>query len=295
MVVNKTLRTIARRYGTCKRPPTLARAGRSGYYGRRLDSPPENTLHDSEISCSQCPPVVAGLSFRMARVRLGGWRPGKPAAGGQSAQPTIPLYRQLLREAAADSRRQYLYLPWDPAADITDVDTFRKQILLPILRLIHQRRLGNQIDAIVYSSDFPWAVKLDADIPKLLEDSQVVARQSIPCRARRRNRAQRRGEKKPDENAGGEDRVAHLSSPGRIDHRTDVPLATGYRSQDRLFRPAGQPLHASADRPTAQRPDRQLSRRSVVRQERGSRRLGRSAVLPLDDVGRYRRPRQLTG
>lgn len=88
----------------------------------------------------------------------------------------IANYYAKLRQIPADN---IFYLPWDPAADITDVDTFRKQILLPILRLIHQRRLGNQIDAIVYSSDFPWAVKLDADIPKLLEElRQAVARQS---------------------------------------------------------------------------------------------------------------------
>jgi uncharacterized protein (TIGR03790 family) len=82
----------------------------------------------------------------------------------------IANYYAKLRQIPADN---LLYLPWDPAADTTDVDTFRKQILSPILRLIHNRRMGDQIDAIVYSSDFPWRISFDADIPKFLADPEA--------------------------------------------------------------------------------------------------------------------------
>jgi hypothetical protein len=63
-----------------------------------------------------------------------------------------------------------LLLPWDPKADTTDVATFRKQILLPILRTISNRHLGDQIDMVVYSSDFPWGISLDGDVEKFMAE-----------------------------------------------------------------------------------------------------------------------------
>ena len=82
----------------------------------------------------------------------------------------IANYYAKLRQIPADN---LLFLPWDPQADTTDIDTFRRQILSPILHLIENRRLGGQIDAIVYSSDFPWCVNFDADIAKFLPDPEV--------------------------------------------------------------------------------------------------------------------------
>jgi hypothetical protein len=61
-----------------------------------------------------------------------------------------------------------LTLPWDPAKDTTDIDTFRKQILSPVLTAIQKRRLRRQIDYVVYSSDFPWGIDLSSDINKFL-------------------------------------------------------------------------------------------------------------------------------
>ena len=68
-----------------------------------------------------------------------------------------------------------LFLPWDPKLETTDVDTFRKQILAPILQTIQQQRLAGQIDAVVYSSDFPWGIQLDGDIRKFTETTQSAA------------------------------------------------------------------------------------------------------------------------
>ncbi len=88
----------------------------------------------------------------------------------------IANYWAKLRQIPADN---ILYFPWDPSADTTDIDTFREQILSPILRVIQNRRLGDQIDAIIYSCDFPWAVKLDTDRAKFLDDlRQAVAREA---------------------------------------------------------------------------------------------------------------------
>lgn len=61
-----------------------------------------------------------------------------------------------------------LSLPWDPAAQTTDVDTFRQQILAPVLTAIQKRRLNEQIDYVVYSTDFPWGIELTSDMDRFL-------------------------------------------------------------------------------------------------------------------------------
>jgi uncharacterized protein (TIGR03790 family) len=65
----------------------------------------------------------------------------------------------------------YLFLDWDPKQDTTDVDTFRKKILSPVLQAAMrpnrgQPLPGRQIDYVVYSSDFPWGIRIDEDIKK---------------------------------------------------------------------------------------------------------------------------------
>ena len=73
----------------------------------------------------------------------------------------------VLRQIPAEN---VLYLPWDPKADTTNVNAFRQQILLPILHAIDNRRLSDQIDMVVYSSDFPWSIDLGADVNRYLEE-----------------------------------------------------------------------------------------------------------------------------
>jgi uncharacterized protein (TIGR03790 family) len=76
-----------------------------------------------------------------------------------------------------------LYVSWDPKAESANIDAFRKQILLPILQTINKRRLGEQIDQIIYSSDFPWAIGLATDTKRFLEDmrrSQAATAESKP-------------------------------------------------------------------------------------------------------------------
>ena len=62
-----------------------------------------------------------------------------------------------------------VYLPWEPKRESTDVDTFRREILIPVLRAIDERRLAAQIDYVVYSCDFPWGINLESDIGKFTE------------------------------------------------------------------------------------------------------------------------------
>ena len=85
------------------------------------------------------------------------------------ASLTIANHYARLRQIPPD---HLLYLPWDPKLPTTDVDTFRRQILTPLLQAIQERRLANQIDCIVYSSDFPWGIRLESDIRKFTEAMQ---------------------------------------------------------------------------------------------------------------------------
>ena len=71
-----------------------------------------------------------------------------------------------------------LYLPWDPAKQRTDVDTFRREILAPVLKVVSGRRDVARIDCVVYSSGFPWAINTSPDVDKLLLAQKADAKES---------------------------------------------------------------------------------------------------------------------
>jgi uncharacterized protein (TIGR03790 family) len=56
-----------------------------------------------------------------------------------------------------------LYLQWQGSTETISIDVFRSQIVEPIFAEIDRRRLHRQIDYIVYSSGFPYAVDFSAD------------------------------------------------------------------------------------------------------------------------------------
>ncbi|HEX3999259.1 MAG TPA: hypothetical protein VHX65_11970 [Pirellulales bacterium] len=58
-----------------------------------------------------------------------------------------------------------LHLDWQGSTDSTDIDTFRQKILEPALRAASERGLGEQIDYVVYSSDFPTRIDFASDAP----------------------------------------------------------------------------------------------------------------------------------
>ncbi len=57
-----------------------------------------------------------------------------------------------------------LYIDWDTGFEQIDVQHFRSDLLGRVLRTIDERLLSNQIDYVVYSSDFPFAINLEGDI-----------------------------------------------------------------------------------------------------------------------------------
>jgi hypothetical protein len=59
-------------------------------------------------------------------------------------------------------------LPWTGSREEISISTFRTSILDPILKAIEGRSLAPQIDAIIYSSDFPWRVSFKEELPESL-------------------------------------------------------------------------------------------------------------------------------
>ena len=89
-----------------------------------------------------------------------------------TASMTIGNHYVQLREIPPQN---VLYLDWDPAKDRTDIDSFRQEILVPVLKAAF-RESPRRIDYVVYSSDFPWAIDAVADVNRLLAFEKARAR-----------------------------------------------------------------------------------------------------------------------
>jgi len=88
---------------------------------------------------------------------------------------TIANHYVRLRDVPAEN---VLYLPWDPAKDMTDVDTFRKEILTPVLKATAARRAAARIDYVVYSADFPWGINTSEDVNRFMAAQKAAAEAS---------------------------------------------------------------------------------------------------------------------
>jgi len=47
---------------------------------------------------------------------------------------------------------------------VIDVETFRNRILQPVLQTLQGRKLDGRIDCVAYSSDIPYAVRVEKDV-----------------------------------------------------------------------------------------------------------------------------------
>ena len=93
-----------------------------------------------------------------------------------------------------------LYLDWPPEKLTTGIDTFRRRILAPILSAIKNRQLEDQIDYVVYSSGFPYAINFRPELGNVVDRHpwasltsltyfhQLVMTRSLAFRSRGANR-----------------------------------------------------------------------------------------------------------
>ncbi|MEQ8838730.1 MAG: hypothetical protein RID07_18140, partial [Lacipirellulaceae bacterium] len=83
---------------------------------------------------------------------------------------TVANHYQDLREIPASN---VFYLSWNPARKTTRPKNFREEILRPIIDEINERKLGGQIDMVVYSTHYPISIDYrqelkDQKLPKTL-------------------------------------------------------------------------------------------------------------------------------
>lgn len=82
-------------------------------------------------------------------------------ANSDSSKTIANHYIQLRKLPATN----VVYIDWKAGIERISVNTFSTRLLSPLLKTIEQRGLSNQIDYIVYSSDFPWRISLQAYFP----------------------------------------------------------------------------------------------------------------------------------
>jgi len=112
--------------------------------------------------------VILGITFVPKRVTAGGGPENVFLVVNPNSQAslTVANHYQALRQIPAEN---VFYLPWNPKEQITDIDRFREQILIPVLAEIANRGMTEQIDCVVYSADFPWGIDLEKDIQRFVE------------------------------------------------------------------------------------------------------------------------------
>ena len=77
------------------------------------------------------------------------------------ASRTVANHYASLREIPTAN---IFYLPWNGTVERIDIATFRENILKPIIAAMEKRGLMDQIDYIVYSSDFPYEVDYSKEL-----------------------------------------------------------------------------------------------------------------------------------
>jgi len=66
--------------------------------------------------------------------------------------------------------RNVIYLNGIPAREVSSLDVFREKIFKPVLQQIAERKLGNSVDYIVYSADFPSSYNISPITKQLAEE-----------------------------------------------------------------------------------------------------------------------------
>ncbi|MCE3016949.1 MAG: hypothetical protein ACK56W_24575 [Pirellula sp.] len=120
-------------------------------------------------------------------VFLSNWMPGRIYAGASSSQwviavngdsvssRTVANHFCTIRDIPANN---IIVLEGIPDTDRISLDQFRESILAPILAQIEQRGLGNHVQGIAYSVDFPTSIDVSSDahsIPNLSPYQTPVA------------------------------------------------------------------------------------------------------------------------
>lgn len=116
-------------------------------------------------------PLLAILSGLGGAAHAGGSGENVLLVVNQNSQDSLTLanYYTRLRDIPPEC---VLYLDYQGPTVWANYAAFREDILAPVLKTIDKRKLSAQIDYVVYSSDFPWAVKLH----RMIEGQELPAK-----------------------------------------------------------------------------------------------------------------------
>jgi len=77
--------------------------------------------------------------------------------------------------------RNVIYLNGIPAREVSTLEVFREKIFKPVLQQIEERKLGNSVDYIVYSADFPSSYNISPHTKMLAEQlKNATPPQTLP-------------------------------------------------------------------------------------------------------------------
>ena len=112
------------------------------------------------------PLAAIALALCPGRLRAGGG-PEERVAGGESTELGLADGGQPLYLSARNPASNVVHVFWNRDLESTDVETFRTQLLGPVLKEMTRRGLGEQIDHIVWSCDFPFRINVESDLGQL--------------------------------------------------------------------------------------------------------------------------------
>lgn len=107
--------------------------------------------------CQECPVVMAGGESHNLLLVVN---------SDSSASKTLANHYAQLRQVPS---RNVVFLEGIPDSETMSLEDFKQKILAPLFKTMETRGIGQQIEYIVYSSDFPTAVDVKADF-ELIKD-----------------------------------------------------------------------------------------------------------------------------
>jgi hypothetical protein len=111
-----------------------------------------------------CLVVVAGLfASSVGTVRAGGGPENLFLVVNARSWASITVANHYVQLRKIPISNVY-YLDWPHENEQIDGETLRTKLLGPVLEEIGRRRIGDHIDYVVYSTDFPWAVDFSAEL-----------------------------------------------------------------------------------------------------------------------------------
>lgn len=123
----------------------------------------ETVRHSTRLGIIMLSFVVASL-FASASARAGGGPENVLLVVNERSWSSLAIANHYIHLRGIPPQN-VVYLPWTLDNERIDAATMREKLLGPIFAELERRKIGDHIDYIVYSADFPTLIDASADIP----------------------------------------------------------------------------------------------------------------------------------